>query len=98
MRCKVGDLVVVTGVSLDGFPENLGRFGTVVADATADHSSPSWWVMPQHKFKCWASWAAGETRSMEAPDEVSFADTSLTPIRPGDLVEDTETEQTKETA
>ncbi len=88
MRCKEGDLVVVSGRSETEFPENLGRFGTVRSRITCwcCRNSGDWWVEPQSTF-VGVYWGL----VCDEPVEVSFCDTSLTPIRPGDLVEDPET-------
>lgn len=96
MRCKEGDLVVVSSVnSKECFAENIGRFGTVTKILPPDFP-PGWWVMPQNKFFAWETEAGGKFGEYAA--EISFADTSLTPIRPGDLLEDTETAKELEQA
>ena len=100
MKCKVGDLVLVTRVTNPKqYKENIGRFGTVVRALTAEELvkfpwAGDWVVMPQHFFK---GFCLVERVVSESKHETTFADAQLTPIRPGDLVEDTSTSREKET-
>lgn len=93
MRCKVGDLVVVSGCSDLEYSQNLGRFGIIEGPASRFVSGApegTWGVKPQHTF-VGRNLCTGKVSDVA---KVCFMlDTSLTPIRPGDLVEDTETEK-----
>ena len=80
MRCKVGDMVIVTAPY---FPENAGRVGTV----RELFNTTDWVVDPTSTFFGCDFFG----RMREGKDGTVFLDSALTPIRPGDLVEDTET-------
>lgn len=82
MRCKVGDIVVVIN---DEYPENIGRFGTVVGryDGRA-HGRADWWVRPARKFFSWYESEPGVRSLSEDAADGSLADSDLRPIRDQD--------------
>lgn len=81
LRCRPGDLCVIVD---DEFPENLGKFLTVVKSAEAIEGKPAWQCFSPSILRAWN--AFGTASELTEPNElVDWTDDALRPLRdPGD--------------